>query len=40
VTSAKGLDEIVVSGTASRHNVEAVVLGNLDGAKSDACCNA
>lgn len=40
VTSTKGLDEIVVSGTASRHNVEAVVLGDLDGVKSDACCNA
>lgn len=40
VTSTKGLDKIVVPGTASRHNVEAVVLGDLDGVKSDACCNA
>ena len=40
VTSTKGLGEIVVSWTASRHNIEAVVLGDLDGVKSDACCNS
>lgn len=40
VTSTKWLDKVMVAGTAGRHNVEAVVLGNLDGVKSDACCNA
>lgn len=40
VTSTKGLDEIVVSGTAGRHNVQAIVFGDLDGVKSHACCDA
>lgn len=40
VTGTEGLDQTVVSGAASRHNVKAVVLGDLDGVKSDACCNA
>jgi methionine synthase II (cobalamin-independent) len=40
VTSTEGLDELVVSGTASRHDIKTIIFRNLDGVKSNACCNA
>lgn len=39
MTSAHRLDEIVVSGAASRYDIQTIVLGDLDSVEPNACYN-